>query len=93
MYFAPVNRYIRISFEEKEKEESLLIMPEDYKKQEEPYQEAVVISSSYDIRFSAQKGDRILIDRKMVQEIKTEDFGTIYLILDNYVLGVISRGK
>ena len=32
-------------------------------------------------------------DVLMIQEIKTKDFGTITLILDNYVMGVIPKGK
>jgi len=38
-------------------------------------------------------GDKIIVDRKMIEEIKTEDFGTISLILDNYVVGVIPKGN
>jgi len=90
--FLPVNRHIRISFEEEKEEESVLLLPDDYQKKEEPYQIAKVIGVSDDIRFIAVPGDRVLVDKKMIQEIKVKDFGTITLILDNYVMGVIPKG-
>jgi hypothetical protein len=90
--FIPVNRHIRISFEEQEKEESVLLMPDDYQKEEELYQIASVIGVSDDVRFIVVPGDKVLVDKKMIQEIKTNNFGTICLILDNYVIGVILKG-
>ena len=93
MKFMPVNRHIRISFEEQKEEESVLLLPDDYQKKEDPYQVAKVIGVSDDIRFIVVPGDKVLVDKKMIQEIKTKDFGTITLILDNYVMGVIPKGN
>jgi len=93
MFFAPVNRYIRIEIEEESENESIVILPEDYKKKEEPYGIATVISASYDVRFVISRGDKILINKKMIEEINTKEFGTIYIILDNYVLGIIPKGN
>lgn len=93
MKFLPVNRHIRISFEEHKEEESVLLLPDDYQKKEDPYQVARVVGVSDDVRFVVVPGDKVLVDKKMIQEIKTKDFGTITLILDNYVMGVIPKGK
>ena len=89
MKFIPVNRHIRISFEEQKEEESVLLLPDDYQKKEDPYQVATVVGVSDDLRFIAVPGDKILVDKK----IKTKDFGTITLILDNYVMGIIPKGN
>ena len=52
-----------------------------------------VLSVSDTVRIMVVPGDRIFIDRKMIEEIKTEEFGTISLILDNYVVGIVPKGS
>ena len=92
MNYLPVNRYIRVEIEEQPESEQLVILPDGYKKEEEPYGLVKVISAAYDTRFVVARGDKILVDKKMIEEIKTKEFGTIYTILDNYVLGIIPKG-
>ena len=92
MNYSPVNRHIRVRVEKEPEDEQLVILPEGYKKEEEPYGLVTVISAAYDTRFVVARGDRILVDKKMIEEIKTKEFGTIYTILDNYVLGIIPKG-
>ena len=78
--------------EDRAENEQLIILPDDYKKEEEPYGLVKVISAAYDTRFVVARGDQILVDKKMIEEIKTKEFGKIYTILDNYVLGIIPKG-
>ena len=91
MNFRPVQRHIHITKEEKSQEESLVLLPEDYKKKEDPYQVVTVVSAAYDIRFDLNPGDKVIVDAKMIQEIKTDIFGTINVVCDNYVVGVITQ--
>ncbi len=88
--FNPVNRHILI---EKMKSpdkggESLVVLPETYKPQEERYIEVVGLAAAPDVRFSVDNGSKLVVDRSMIEEISIG--GTIYnVILDNYVVGVI----
>ena len=91
MIFRPVQRHIHISKQDANQEESLVLLPEDYKKKEEPYQIVTVISAAEDVRFDLKPGDQIIVDAKMIQEIKTDIFDGINLICDNYVMGVITQ--
>ena len=68
-------------------------MPQGYQKTEETYQMVNVLSVSDTVRIMVVPGDKIFIDRKMIEEIKTEEFGTISLILDNYVVGIVPKGS
>lgn len=93
MKFIPVNRYIRIKNIEKEENDNGILLPQGYQKKEEPYQTVAVLGVANTVRIMVVPGDKIIVDRKMIEEIKTEDFGTISLILDNYVVGVIPKGN
>jgi co-chaperonin GroES (HSP10) len=91
MSIKPVFRHIHISRDSGNQEESLVLLPEDYKKKEEPYQVVTVVSAAEDVRFEVQPGDKIIVDAKMIQEIKTNVFEEISVILDNYVVGVLTQ--
>lgn len=94
MKFIPVNRHIQIEIIEKEDGDgTVILMPQGYQKTEETYQMVNVLSVSDTVRIMVVPGDKIFIDRKMVEEIKTEEFGTISLILDNYVVGIVPKGS
>ncbi len=87
--FKPVNRYLLVKqIKDGEKQESLIVLPEDYKPEEERFILVEVMAVPNDIRFNVVKGDKLIVDRSMVEEIKIE--GTNYnVILDNYVIGII----
>jgi co-chaperonin GroES (HSP10) len=89
--FKPVNRYILIdlAFQE-EKTEQLIVLPESYKKPEEKHTTVACLSWADDVRFELNYMDELIIDRKMVEEIKVGR-DTFHLILDNYVLGVLKK--
>ncbi len=88
--FKPVNRYILIEMTqaEPEGENSLIVLPEDYKKPEPTHASALVVCAAEDVRFAISEGERIVIDRSMIEEISVD--GTIYnVILDNYVVAIV----
>lgn len=87
--FNPVNRYILIEIPiKKTPPESLIVLPEDYKPEEERYLEVTVLQSAEDVRFKLLPWTKLVVDRSMIEEIKVG--GSIYsVILDNYVVGKI----
>jgi len=92
--FKPVNRYIEIKVLDaaEEKTPSGVLLPADYKEEEETqYVTAQVISWAKDVRFEEQlsEGSHIIVDRSMIEDI---DLGarTVVVVLDNYVLGLIN---
>jgi len=95
MKFWPVNRYIHIELqpEKSSKTESSVLLPDSYTEQlgkNQRHAKAKVIETAPDVRISRlAKGDFILIDRSMVEEIKLDE-GNITLILDNYVIGIVT---
>ena len=91
MSFRPVQRHIQITKENQSQEESLVLLPDDYKKKEDPYQVVTVVSAADDVRFELNAGDRIVVDAKMIQQIKTDIYEEISIICDNYVVGVITQ--
>ncbi len=90
MNFEPTNRHILVNPIEEEQEESnsLIMLPDDYKKQESPYLACSVLAIASDSKLvdSIRQYDTIVIERRMLQKIAMN--GTeIYLVLDNYVMG------
>jgi co-chaperonin GroES (HSP10) len=88
--FKPVNRHILIEMPpvSSEGESSLIVLPEDYKRPEPTHASVVAVRSAPDVRFSIAGGERMVVDRSMIEEISVD--GTIYnVILDNYVVAII----
>lgn len=88
--FNPVNRYILIDIPKKQdhSQESLIVLPDDYKPEEERFIEVTAKAAAPDIRFSVPELAKLVVDRSMIEEISIG--GTIYsVILDNYVVGMI----
>lgn len=97
----PVNRHLLIVPHIKNNEtNSGVVLPDDYKPDQDQYIEATVIDVAEDcskqfdsLRFGTISDEkRIIIDRSMVQEINLKD-KTHYLILENYVVGVYRRSN
>lgn len=94
----PVNRHLLIvPHLKREEEQTGILLPEDYKPQEETHIVATVVDVSSDCasHFLSIKRQRerreILVDRSMIEQIEYRD-KTFYLILENYVLGIL-RGR
>ena len=91
--FTPLNRHVHIELGTAELNETVtgILLPDDFKPNEQRYGTATVLSSSEDVKFSKhlRKGAQVVIDRSMVEEINFGD-KSINVILENYILGIIS---
>ncbi len=86
----PVNRHILIDMPISigSETESLIVLPDDYKPEEEKFIEVAAMAVADDVRFSIETPSRLIVDRSMIEEISIG--GTIYnVILDNYVMGIL----
>lgn len=94
----PVNRHLLIIPHVKKNETSSgVLLPEDFKHEEDSYVEATVIDIAEDcdkqfrhLKYGNIDNNKIVIDRTMIQEVKVKD-STHYMILENYVVGVYRR--
>ena len=97
MNLEPTNRHILVKPLEtkEEKPESVIYLPDDYKKQETPYLLCEVLNIAPDSKFynSQDKsfiGQQFLVERRMLQKIELQG-NEFYLVLENYVLGRITN--
>jgi len=91
--FKPVNRYICISPPEVRPDTSSgILLPEDFKPTEARHGVSNVVSWSEEVRFAEQLqvGIRVLVDKSMIEEVEI-DGHKYHLILDNYILGLITE--
>ena len=85
----PVNRHILVDYSPpQENADSGILLPDDYKPPTEDYVVVDVLAVSEDLSIRCNTDDQIVIDKKMLQEI-TVGHANYYLILENYVIGVI----
>jgi co-chaperonin GroES (HSP10) len=96
MKLYPRNRHIVVkpAFEKKVEKESGVtstgvLLPDDYREKESPYVQAKVVESSPDCSIGVSKGDKVLIQRSMLEEIEVNG-NNVYLVLENYIYGVLS---
>ena len=86
MYLEPLNRHLLVLPTFKEKEETTIILPKDYKRPESPYVVCDILGISMDCNIEVDIGNKIVVERSMLQEIKAGG-ETNYLVLENYVYG------
>ena len=86
----PFNRHVLIKLIEKEeeKEESLVVLPTDYKKPETPYISAEVLDWAENCSIDFAVGDEVVLEKRMLQKIEIDD-KIHYLVLENYIYGRI----
>jgi co-chaperonin GroES (HSP10) len=85
----PVNRHILVEYSPpQEKTDTGILLPDDYKAPEQNHIIVEVLGVAEDVSFRCEKGDKIVIDKKMLDELSIEH-STYYTILENYVIGVI----
>ena len=85
----PVNRHILVAYSPpQEKTDTGILLPDDYKAPEQNHIIVEVLGVAEDVSFRCEKGDKIVIDKKMLDELSIEH-STYYTILENYVIGVI----
>ena len=90
MFINIYNRHVLVELvdEEEEKQESLIALPQDYKKVESPYLVVKVLQISDDCKLFLEQGDLIVIERRMLTEIEIKGEKN-YLVLENYIYGRI----
>ena len=66
---------------------SVVLLPEDYKPEEQRYSEVTVLRAADDVRFDICQNNKIIVDRSMVEQI-TIGSTNYDVILDNYVIGI-----
>ena len=85
----PVNRHILVDYSPpQENADSGILLPDDYKPPTEDYVVVNVLAVSEDVSIRCNTDDQIVIDKKMLEEISVIH-SIYYLILENYVIGVI----
>ena len=92
----PVNRHLAIipHFPE-ESESSGVLLPEDYERPKEKFITATVLDFARDCNPAIKNIDlrrtappEVIVDRAMIEEITIQD-KTYYIILENYVVGLL----
>lgn len=86
MYLEPKNRHLLILPLEEEEKKSTIVLPEEYTKPKSPYVVCDVLGVSTDCEVAVGVGDRIVVERRMLCEVKAMG-ETNYLVLENYVYG------
>ena len=84
------NRHVLVELveEEEEVQESLIALPDDYRKTESPYVVVKVLEKADNCSLFLEYGDYIVIERRMLIEIEIKDEMN-YLVLENYIYGRI----
>ena len=88
MFVNVYNRHVLVELveEEEEEQQSLIALPQDYKKVESPYLVVRVLQISGDGNLFLEQGDLIVIERRMLTEIEIKGEKN-YLVLENYIYG------
>lgn len=86
MYLEPKNRHLLVLPIEDEPEKSTIILPDDYKQPKSPYVTCDILGKADDCGITANIGDTIVVERRMLCEVKALG-ETNYLVLENYVYG------
>lgn len=76
----PVNRHILVEYSPpQEKTDTGILLPDDYKAPEQNHIIVEVLGVAEDVSFRCEKGDKIVIDKKMLDELSIEH-STYYTI-------------
>ena len=87
MFINVFNRHVLVELvEEEEEQQSLIALPQDYKKTESPYTVVRVLRISDECKLFLEQGDLVVIERRMLTEIEIKG-NKNYLVLENYIYG------
>ena len=87
--FTPCNRYLLVSrVEQSDRGEILIALPEGSFSNENRYEKVEIVGISSDVRPTLAVGQQVVVLNHMIEEV---DFGegTVYLVLENHVLGIV----
>ncbi len=86
----PLNRHILIDLDQRtDEQKSLIVLPEDYKPEQEKHSVVQVINKSEDVKLDLWAGNKIVVDSSLIEEIVVNNT-TYNVILENYVVGVLA---
>ena len=95
----PVNRHLSICphFREEKEEFAGVLLPDGFEKPEDKYILATVLDIASDcsstvkeVRISEREQQMVVVDRAMIEEIAIFN-KTYYLVLENYVVGIVKN--
>jgi len=92
MILNPRNRHLLVipQDEEEQEEERAVLLPENYRKPQSPFAVVSVLSVAPDVSQLLMAGDTLVVERSMLKEVTFEG-ETFYLVLENYILGIVER--
>ena len=86
--FKPVNRHVLVSIRKDAPDTPSIILPEDYKPEQQKHSVVNVLEKSDDVKIKLLVGSKIVVDSSMIEEIVINNT-TYNVILENYVVGVL----
>jgi len=91
--FKPVNRYVHVEIPTTKHQETTsgILLPEGFKPSEDRYICVHTVSAADDVKFKEMlKPDcKLIVDKSMIEQINFMG-KSINVVLENYILGVIS---
>ena len=81
MKVIPVGKWVHVEVIEKEESDSFVLLPEDYKTSENPYQIVTVVSDSE----SFSKGSKLIVPTHVIRHVTTDE-GDFHLIESAHVM-------
>lgn len=88
--FIPCNRYLLVERDTPSHDDSgmLIALPEGSFRNEDRYEKVQVLGISTDVKPPLAVGKQVVVLSHMIEEV---DFGegTVYLVLENHVLGIV----
>ena len=93
--FNPLNRHLLVEQAEEEtteKEESLVLVPDDYSIKKSPYGVYKILKFAPDCEKISESyiNQQVIVEESMVQEITIRN-RQYYLVLENYIYGVLGE--
>jgi hypothetical protein len=90
----PVNRYIQILLPPPaiKTDDTTILLPADFKPQEERHVIATIKEWASDVRFAEQlfKDAQVIVDKAMVEEIVVNN-EPITVVQDNYIIAILKK--
>ena len=92
MMLNPRNRHLLVVPQDtqEQEEDSAVLLPENYRKPQSPYVAVSVMAAAPDVSQLLIAGDTLVVERSMLKEVtfRGESF---YLVLENYILGIVEQ--
>ena len=92
MMLEPRNRHLLVCIceEPEPDQERAILLPADYEAPKSPYAAVSVLAVAPDVGQHVLAGETIIVERSMLNEVTFEG-ETFYLVLENYILGVVEQ--